>query len=153
MVRGLERSPDPRPNSSSSCGFRPQKVLSFCRAVSDGSYPRYSQHNPFLITPNFPKAPAWSAHSFFILSSQLCDRSRPSSPPPFSLLPGDHLDLRCGQTLPRDSPETEAALGSSITVCRPPPTSHCSSLIHAQPLIHAAPARFPLRLHECLIPK
>lgn len=57
-----------------------------------------------------------SIHSYLSVCLKPCS---------FSLLPGDHLDPRCGQTLPRDSPETEAMHSSSITF-HPPPVSPAS---------------------------
>lgn len=60
-----------------------------------------------------------------------------------SLLPGDRLDLWCGQMLPRDAPETEAMHGSSITFhppsppCSPTPTPNCSSFMHAPVSFHS----------------
>lgn len=57
---------------------------------------------------------------------------------PSLFFPGDHLDPRRGKTLRRDSPETEAMHGSSITFY-PPPLSSASFM------------QVPVSLHSCSV--
>lgn len=89
-------------------------------------------HSPlFLHSLLLPQPLGWS---FFVPVSLLnCCSS--------SLLPGDHLDPWRGQTLPRDSPETEAMHSSSITF--PPPSTPPSPLYS---FIHV-----PVSFHSCSV--
>lgn len=87
--------------------------------------------------------------SFFTLlfyHSHLGDHFCPRlclKPCSFTLLPGDHLDPRHGQTLPRDSPETEAMHSSSITFHPPPPLSP-ASFMHILVSLHSCSVSNPL---------